>query len=223
MKKSFFFALITVLAITFASYGKKYSSESISNDSSVSHWDSIYTYRCTNNLSRVFYDVHGSGNHFLYALDNNDYKDAHLVDLVYHRYDSTNFLKDGNPCTLSYLPSPDGRYLYIVTRIFANSNGWTTEYQLFMVDCEILEARFICDCAAIAATNTGFVVAQARLTNRETSTCTAEEIWVMHDVYFDWKGKLNRISSEEYDNEAMDEKYQSSEYTHIKSFCGANE
>ena len=45
----------------------------------------------------------------------------------------------------------------------------------------------------------------------------------MHDVYFDWKGKLNRISSEEYDNEAMDEKYQSSEYTHIKSFCGANE
>ena len=217
MKKSLFPAFITVLVITFASCGKIHTQES-SNDGAISNWDTIYTYSCQNGCTRTFCDTYCSGNHFLFAMDKNDFKDAHLVDLVYHRYDSTNFLEDGNPCALSYLPSPDGRYLYIVTRVFANSNGWTTEYQLFKVDCETLDAKFICDCAAIAVIDAGFVVAQARLTNRETATCTADEIWIMHDVYFDWEGRLTRISSEEYDYEAMDEKYQSGEYSYVKGF-----
>ena len=109
---------------------------------------------------------------------------------------------------------------YIVTRVNANSNGWTTEYQLFIVNCETLEAKYICDFAAIEATGKGFRIAVARLTNEELTTCTANEIWLMHDEYLDWNGKVTRIDTAEYDFKTMEEKYLRGEDTCVKGFYG---
>lgn len=221
-------SVVVLLALFFASCGNTQSNSSIAKATEgnpdttfygpVSHWDTIYTYICDSGYTRVFCDVYGSWYHHLFVSNENASKDVDLVELVYHRYDSTNFLEDGNPCAFSYTISPDGENLYLVTRVFANSNGWTTEYQLFKVNCETLEAKFICDCAAMAVTENGFTVAQARLTNRDEATCNAEQIYVMHDEFLDWDGNVLRVSNEEYDYDMMDVKYLNDDDSYLKGF-----
>ena len=147
--------------------------------------------------------------------------DTTYVRLLYPRYeDAPDYYAyiGGCPRPFYTLPSPDGKYLYVVTGVHANSNGWISEYQLFKVNCETFDAKYICECAAIAVVNDGFVIAKARLTNEDTATCTADEIRVMHDEHLDWNGKIISIDEAEYDYKTMDKKYQTSEYTLIKGF-----
>ena len=137
------------------------------------------------------------------------------VVLFYERYeDGDNYMEDGSFYPFSYYVRD--KTLYIVTNIGAMSNGWLTEYQLFKIDMETLSSYFILDCAAIAVDDpNGFIAAQGRLINEKEATCVADEIWVMHDVYLDWNGRLNRISSEEYDcGKTMPEKYFNEDYNY---------
>lgn len=50
------------------------------------------------------------------------------------------------------------------------------------------------------------IVADARLTNPDAD-CTANEIWVMHDVHFDVNGNKIREDKKEYDYKRMKQKY----------------
>lgn len=189
----------------------------------------FYTYTCVDGHKRVFCDWcdicngYESG-HALIARDEGNEDPIQYVHLRYLRYpedpeDSDFFPYFGSIPDLShYIVSSDKKTLYVVTGVHANSNGWTREYQLFKVDCETLKAKFICDCAAIAATDNGFTIAVARLTNEEAATCTADEIWVMHDEYLDWNGNITRVSKQEYCDACMERKYLQGEYTFIKGF-----
>ncbi|MCR5850560.1 MAG: hypothetical protein K6G92_07590 [Bacteroidaceae bacterium] len=188
----------------------------------------FYTYTCADGHKRVFGDMcricdgYEAG-HVLIAREDN--QDSILyVHLRYQRYhyepeDSDYYAYIGSIPDLShYTVSRDKKSLYVVTRVHANSNGWVTEYQLFKVDCETLEAKFICECAAIAVTDKGFTIAVARIINEDTATCSADEIWVMHDEYLDWNGNVTSVSKQEYDGADMESKYLQSEYTYIKGF-----
>ena len=191
--------------------------------------DTLCSYVCKDGRNRVFVDVfYHVGEtffeeyHGLYAVDDCP-QDTAFIQLKYPRYeDDEDFFSyiGGIPNYILYLPGADNKTLYIVTRVNANSNGWTTEYQLFTVNCETLEAKFICDFAAIATTGEGFKIAVARLANEDTSTCTADEIWVMHDEYLDWNGKVTRVDTAEYDYETMEEEYLRGKYTCVKGFYG---
>lgn len=50
------------------------------------------------------------------------------------------------------------------------------------------------------------IVADARLTDPDAD-CTANEIWVMHDVHFDVNGNKIREDKKEYDYKRMKQKY----------------
>lgn len=237
------FALTTVLTITFVACDKKkvdghtgvlqQSGWTVSREEHLPQpmWnvDTLYSYVCKDGHCRVFVDVfYHVGEtffeeyHGLYAIDDCP-QDTTFIQLEYPRYeDDEDFFSyiGGIPNYILYFPGADNKTLYLVTRVNANSNGWTTEYQLFIVNCETLEAKYICDFAAIATTDEGFRIAVARLTNEETSTCTADEIWVMHDEYLDWNGKVIRVDTAEYDYETMNKKYLRGEYTYVKGFYG---
>ena len=243
MRSIISFALSAVLAITFVACNKKkvdghtgvlqQSGWSVSREEHQPQpmWnvDTLCSYVCKDGRNRVFVDVfYHVGEtffeeyHGLYAVDDCP-QDTTFIQLKYPRYeDDEDFFSyiGGIPNYILYLPGADNKTLYIVTRVNANSNGWTTEYQLFTVNCETLEAKFICDFAAIATTDEGFRIAVARLANEDTSTCTADEIWVMHDEYLDWNGKVTRVDTAEYDFEMMEEKYLRGEYTCVKGFYG---
>lgn len=243
MRPIIIFALTAVLAITFASCNAKtvnshtgvlqQSGWTVSREDHQPQpmWnvDTLCSYVCKDGHKRIFVDVFYHVRetffeeyHGLYAVDDCP-KDTTFIQLKYPRYeDDEDFFSyiGGIPNYILYFPGADNKTLYVVTRVNANSNGWTTEYQLFIVNCETLEAKYICDFAAIATTDEGFRIAVARLTNEETSTCTADEIWVMHDEYLDWKGKVIRVDTAEYDYETMNKKYLRGEYTYVKGFYG---
>ena len=237
------FALTALFTITFAScstkkindqYGfQQQSGWTVSREKHLPQvgWnvDTLCTYTCKDGHSRLFVDVfyhvadsYHEEYHSLYAVDDNP-KDTTFVWMKYSRYeDEEDFFSyiGGVPNYLLYYPGHDDKSLYIVTRVNANSNGWTTEYQLFIVNCETLEAKYICDFAAIATTDEGFRIAVTRLTNEDTATCTADEIWVMHDEYLDWNGNVTHVDTAEYDYEIMNQKYLRGEYTYVKGFYG---
>ena len=237
------FALTAVLTITFSSCStekindqhgfKQQLGWTVSRDKHLPQigWnvDTLCSYTCKDGHSRLFVDVfyHVADSYYeeyhgLYVVDDLP-RDTTFIQLKYPRYEGEeDFFSyiGGIPNYILYYTGRDNKSLYVVTRANANSNGWTTEYQLFIVNCETLEAKYICDFAAIATTDEGFRIAVTRLTNEDTATCTADEIWVMHDEYLDWNGKVTHVDTAEYDYGIMNKKYLRGEYTYVKGFYG---
>lgn len=61
--------------------------------------------------------------------------------------------------------------------------------------------------AAIRFTPQEIVMAEARLTNEDEAECTADEIWVMHDVHYDISGHRTREEKKEYNYAEMEHRY----------------
>ena len=163
----------------------------------------LYSYKMTDGKERMFFELMGEYGLNLYTMTSTEGKPKKL-ELVYDRYhDGNNFLADGWWTPLYYKISPDGQSLYIVTRMNANSDGWVTEYQLFKIDCETLNTKLLAECAALEATEKGFTIAVARLTNPDTAEFTYQEVWVMHDQLLDWNGKTISTSKKEYSYKQM--------------------
>lgn len=109
-----------------------------------------------------------------------------------------------------YALSPDLDAVFVVTCVFANSDGWVREYQLFRLDCASLDVELLGDYAGIRIEPEGPVCSVARLTNKD-ALCTADRIWVMHDVRLDWQGCQLSVDSEEYDYYELERRYATSE------------
>ena len=121
---------------------------------------------------------------------------------VYHTFDVLkNYVKT------YYTFSPDKRSLYVLGYVCANSNGWTVNYHLYKMDCESLKMNKIASCAAIKKTKRGFMIAECRITNEETAKCTADEVWLIHDVNIDWNGRVIYSDKKEYDYNEMEKRY----------------
>lgn len=114
-----------------------------------------------------------------------EYLDEGAAELTYYAYD---------------------RYLYIVGDIKPNSNGWTCRYSLYRIDKGDFSLKFIYSGAAIHFSPHEIIVSDARLTNPDAD-CTADEVWVMHDVHFDVNGNKIREDKKEYDYKRMEQKY----------------
>ena len=78
----------------------------------------------------------------------------------------------------------NGKYLFLVGDFKPNSNGWTCRFPLCRINTDDLTMKYVYAGAAIRFTPKEIVIAGARLTN-EDAKCTADEVWVMHDVHFD--------------------------------------
>ena len=116
---------------------------------------------------------------------NQDYLDDGVAELTYYAYD---------------------RFLYIVGDIKPNSNGWTCRYSLYRIDTDDFSMKHIYTGAAIRFCSREIVIADARLTNPDAD-CTADEIWVMHDVHFDVNGNRIHEDRKEYDFKEMERLY----------------
>lgn len=167
----------------------------------------LYSYNMPDGKVRVFFELMGEYGLNLYTMTYTESK-PNKLELVYDRYhDGDNFLADGWMTPLYYKVSPDGKSLYVVSRMHANSDGWITEYQLFKIDCETLKSKLLAECAALEATEKGFTIAVARLTNEDTAQFTYQEVWVMHDVQLDLDGNTVATSSQEYSSEQMHDRF----------------
>ena len=99
-----------------------------------------------------------------------------------------------------------GEIIYLVGDFIPNSNGWTIRFPIYKVDAKTFKVSFVDDGAAVNFGKEGFKVAQCRLTNPDAD-CTANEVWVMHDTYYDINGKKVREDKSEYSYDVMEKKY----------------
>ena len=116
------------------------------------------------------------------------------------------YLDDG---AMAMMLNPNGRYAYVVGDIVPNSNGWTVRFHLYRLDTQTHETKHIGNFAAIHFENDGFKAATTRLTNPD-ATCTADEVFAIHDVYFNYDGQQIRESKNEYRYDEMERIYSDS-------------
>ena len=114
------------------------------------------------------------------------------------------YLDDGAPMLTYYKYN---KYIYLVGDIMPNSNGWTSRFFLYRMNTKDFSMKLICAGAAIRFTPKEIVVAEARLTNENEAECTADEIWVMHDVHYDINGHRTREEKKEYNYAEMEHRY----------------
>lgn len=113
------------------------------------------------------------------------------------------YYNDGFPTIYS---NRYGEDIFIVGDIMPNSNGWTIRYPIYHIDAKTFKMRFVDEGAAVHFDKDGFKIAKCRLVNPD-ATCTAEEIWMMHDLYYDCHGIKKREDGSEYDWNKMEKIY----------------
>lgn len=149
------------------------------------------------------------GSRFLYAAtyDGNGEPQVKKITITYDRYDNgSDFFSDGFMEYPRFIVLPNNK-IYLLTRIFANS-GWQTEFQLYLLDCKTLKSEFIVDCAAARGTDDGGVtVAIAKLTNEDTASYSAEQIWLMHDLHYNNSGNPISVGDKDYSYSDMIKMY----------------
>ena len=99
-----------------------------------------------------------------------------------------------------------GDNVFVVGDFMPNSNGWTVRFPIYKINARTFRMTYVDEGAAVHFGKDGFKVAQCRLTNPK-ATCTADERWVMHDVYYSSAGKKVREDKREYDWDKMKEIY----------------
>lgn len=114
------------------------------------------------------------------------------------------YLDDGAPSLTYYKYS---KYIYIVGDINPNSNGWTCRFFLYRINTDDFSMKLINAGAAIRFTPKEIVMAEARITNEDKAECTADEIWLMHDVHYDINGHRIREEKKEYDCRELEHRY----------------
>ncbi|MCQ2238251.1 MAG: hypothetical protein MJZ73_03350 [Bacteroidaceae bacterium] len=150
-----------------------------------------------------------NGSKFLYAATHKGKGDPQIkkIAIKYDRYnDGYDFFSEGFMEYPRYILLPNNN-IYLLTRIFANS-GWQTEFQLYLLDCKTLKSEFIVDCAAARGTDDGGVtVAIAKLTNEDTASYSAEQIWLMHDLHYNNSGNPISVGDKDYSYSDMIKMY----------------
>ncbi|MCQ2246467.1 MAG: hypothetical protein MJZ69_06745 [Bacteroidaceae bacterium] len=76
-----------------------------------------------------------------------------------------------------------------------------------MIECaKLFTNKVVCNKVvsnSVVSNSKRDVLSKARQTNPDTAISTADEIWVMHDVYLDWEGKVVKENKKEYDYNTM--------------------
>lgn len=111
--------------------------------------------------------------------------------------------EDGFPIMYSHRY---GNNVFLVGDFMPNSNGWTVKFPIYKINAKNFKMSFVADGAAVHFDKDGFKIAKCRLTNPDAD-CTANEIWVMHDSYYNINGKKVREDKTEYDFEKMEKEY----------------
>ena len=144
----------------------------------------------------------GSWQSFCYAVNlKTDKKDR----IVFKGSEYGESLNDGYGDLWGFADS-HRRYVFVVGDVKPNSSGWTERYLIYRIDTRKLRVKLMDRVAAVRPLPNGYRVAVARMTNPDAS-CTAEEVWLMHDVYYDFNGKVVRKDRHEYGYDEMEKRY----------------
>lgn len=134
----------------------------------------------------------------------------------YHDIDfnADDYLNGGVP-EMSGFASPDGRYVYVVGNILANSTGWVSNYIIYQVDTKTLKAKLVNAVAAIRLEKNGFTVTSMTRCTTPDASCSAEMDFAFEDITYGFDGKVKK-KSKEYGSSGIKKRYGNSLYSSLE-------
>lgn len=120
-------------------------------------------------------------------------------------FNADDYLNDGGPGMYGF-SSPDGKYVYVVGDLLANSTGWVSTFIIYQVDTKTLKAKLVNAVAAIKLEKKGFTVASMTRCTTPDASCSAEMDFAFEDITYGFDGKV-RKKSKEYSSSEIETRY----------------
>ena len=120
-------------------------------------------------------------------------------------FNADDYLNGGVP-EMSGFASPDGRYVYVVGNILANSTGWISTLIIYQVDTNTLKAKLVNGVAAWRLEKDGFTVASETRCTTPEAECSAEMDFAFEDITYGFDGKVKH-KSKEYPSKEIEPRY----------------
>ena len=119
----------------------------------------------------------------------------------YHiNFNADDYMNSGVPGITGFA-SPDGRYVYVVGDILANSTGWICTLLIYQIDTNTLKAKLVNGGAAWRLEKDGFTIASETRCTTPDAKCSAEMDFAFEDVTYGFDGKVKHKSKEYPSNE----------------------
>ena len=121
------------------------------------------------------------------------------------QFKADDYLNGGVP-GMSGFASPDGRYVYVVGDILANSTGWVCTLIIYQVDTMTLKAKLVNGVAGIKLEKNGFTVASETRCVTPDAEFSYQMDFAFEDITYGFDGKIKR-KSKEYSSKEIIPKY----------------
>ena len=160
---------------------------------------SIYKKKLENGQYRDFYITRGENGYIFRAYDSSSTQ-CHNID-----FNADDYMNGGVP-GISGFASPDGRYVYVVGDILANSTGWICTLLIYQIDTKTLKAKLVNGGAAWRLEEDGFTVASETRCTTPDAQCSAEMDFAFEDITYGFDGKI-KYKSNEYPSNEIEARY----------------
>lgn len=120
-------------------------------------------------------------------------------------FNTDDFLNDGI-AGISGFASPDGRYVYVIGDILANSTGWVSTLIIYQVNTQTLKAKLINAVAAWRLETDGFTVASETRCTTPDAEYSYQMDFAFEDITYGFDGKVKH-KSKEYPSEEIKVRY----------------
>ena len=150
---------------------------------------SVYKKQLSNGQYRDFFITHGENCYRFMVYDSS--KDKYYgID-----FNADDYLNDG-AAGISAFASPDGRYVYVVGDIMANSTGWVSTFVIYQVDTKTLKAKLMNAVAAWRLEKDGFTVASETRCTTPDAKFSYQMDFAFEDITYGFDGKVKHKSQE---------------------------
>ena len=160
---------------------------------------SIYKKELENGQYRDFYITRGEDGYIFRAYDSAS-KQYHNID-----FNADDYMNGGVPGITGFA-SPDGRFVYVVGDILANSTGWISTLLIYQIDTKTLKTKFVNGAAAWRLEADGFTVASETRYTTPDAQCSAEMDFAFEDITYGFDGKI-KYKSNEYPSNEIEARY----------------
>lgn len=155
---------------------------------------SVYKKPLGNGQYRDFFITHAENCYRFMVYDS--FKDKYY-DIDFDADDYLNNAASG----ITGFASPDGRYVYVVGDITANSTGWVSTLIIYQVDTKTLKAKLVNGVAAWRLEKDGFTVASMTRCTTPDAEFSYQMDFAFEDITYGFDGKVKHKSKEYPSNE----------------------
>ena len=120
-------------------------------------------------------------------------------------FNADDYLNEGVPGMIGFA-SPDGKYVYVIGDILANSTGWISTFIIYQINTNTLKAKLINGVAAWRLEKDGFTVASETRCTTPDAEFSYQMDFAFEDITYGFDGKVKH-KTKEYPSKEVENRY----------------